>query len=783
MARTLPPVNLAEPAAPQRTVPQWIHPLGVLALGTLMVLGYAVLVGGTSRGDLSGPLRLMNGIAAGLFTAYYVLRAPSAADKIDRRVLVALLLFLAAAVLSQFPRQSLDAALGALTAVAFLFVARGELARREVRAAFVILLTGLCVVMTLLTAARWIPLAVEWWALTEWTVVPPLDLNFDALPWGHRHDLTLLLVLLYPALWIGRPSPIRRSFAVVLAVLIALLVVIDGSRNLWLAILGSSVLTLAVPTWRLVRLRVSAAVAVALAGGLALIAIIFVSALDTTIGDRLANLGSLGWRYSLWQASIEAWTERPLAGFGPGSFPWILQTTDYFQTSAWNPRHPDNAFFQLLAEGGFLGLAAAGTILITFVRPVLRARSMAARWALITFLLAGIGANPTDFAFLVAVALAWTAYAVPRETPTSAPALGRTAPAIRAALIACLVVLGVAYAATVTAVLIYEQARDSVNARDFAAADNHLDLAIQLDPGQALYYRQRGTLELLQQNSAESAADLEAAVRLNPSDDKAWRSLSLAYAVEGNQAAADAALGIALEGRRSDPANLLLQAKWSADQGRPERALAILGEVVQAWPAIIGAPGWQGLPPSISTADVLEEAIRRWETGLPSPEPFSGQGLWLAVLGDRPDLLESASLASGVSESLVRAASAVFQCDSEAGSLLDGLSDTDRRTLMYWLLKVRLSARLDSTVDRTALRQVELMRGWPIEQSKADDRLSPLEQSGLSSEIFGYRREPIAWPDIPDDLPSPEAGEVRWLLDPAGAMREAGLEAMLPACR
>jgi O-antigen ligase len=757
-----------------------VRSFGGVAAFSLAALGYVILLGGTGRGELDGTLHVVNGLVAAFFVVVYVTRAPAVADRIDRGILVSLLLFLGAAILSQFPRQSFDAALGALTATSAFFVLRGELNRPEVRRVFVNLFVLLSTVMTFVTAALWLPAFFEWWALTGWDVVPPLDLNFSAAPWGHRHDLALLVVLLYPSQWIAPLSVLRRAVAGLFGVLVLLIVIVDGSRNLWLAVLVATAAVLLPLAYR--RLRSSRrARRTALIGVLVAVAFLLVSGLAAALLDRVLNLQSLGWRSAMWIPLFEAWTQRPLAGYGPGSFAWILPTTDYYDTSSWAPRHPDSAFFQLLAEGGLLGIAAMVVVLGTLILPVLRGRSTAARWALITFVVACVGANPTDFGFLVAVAIGWTAFATPREgTESERRPAGRRI--LRGGSFAALMVVAIAFTSTTAAGIAYETASDAVNARDLGQARSALDVAMALDPGMALYPRQRGSLDYVTGAADAGISDLELATRMNPSDDLAWRTLALAYVSVGNETRATAAIDHALDAQRSDAANLLLLAREQVRANELDDALATLAEVVQSWPAIVGAPLWREfLPPSVSTSDVIAEANHRWESGRTTPEPFAGQGLWLAVLGGRPDLEESAVEASGVSEGLARAAMSVFGCAAGAPEDLVRLADSDRRTQMYWELTIRQAA-LDAADYSTARTLLEIMKGYPILPETADDRLNPLVETGFSADIWGYRRRPITWRTTIDDMPSPDAGSVRWLYEPIDAGEAAAVSENLPDC-
>jgi tetratricopeptide (TPR) repeat protein len=620
---------------------------------------------------------------------------------------------------------------------------------------------------------------VEWWNLAG-GVVPPLDLNFRASPWGHRHDLALLVVMLYPSLWIGRVTALRAALGVTFGLLALAIVVLDGSRNLWLAMLGATAVALLPIVYR--RLRQSPrARRWALVGLVTAGAVLVASGLAGAVADRVFNLQSLGWRSAMWSELAQAWSERPLAGYGPGSFAWILPTTDYYDTSTWAPRHPDSALFQLLGEGGILGLAASLTVLAVLVGPVLRGQSVAARWALAAFVFAAIGANPTDFPFLVAAAIGWAAYAAPR--PSMAAGERTVNRVTRTAYLAGLAVIGLSFAATAFAGVSYASARAAAEDRDLEAARNALVVAQTLDPGMAIYPRQLGTLEYIAGDPELGIEDLERAASMNPSDDLAWRTLALARDAAGDSAGALDAASRALAAQRSDPANMLLMARLLAEAGRDDEAGALLAEVVQAWPAVVAAPSWdEYIPASIGNDEILEAAIERWERGLPSPEPLGGQGLWLAALSGRTDLDSAAITASGVSEPLGRAALGVFRCEPNVGDALDRLSDSERRTQLYWQLRIREAALAGEPWD-SQLRSLQIMKGYALYPGTADDLLRPVHEPGFNNDNWGYRREQILWRTDLDAMPSIEAGEARWMFDPRGAAEAAGATAALPDCR
>ena len=386
----------------------------------------------------------------------------------------------------------------------------------------------------------------------------------NARPWGHRYDLALLVALLYPAWWIGRPSRLRQAVAIVVGVLVLLIVLITGSRSIWAA-LGIASLSLLVPAikrnWQ--RLRVPIVV-----GALALGLLLAITGVGSLIVDRTLNSETLAFRSAMWGPLVDAWSTHPIVGFGPGSFPWILQLTGYFDVNSFAPRHPDNAIIQQLVEAGLIGVVAMLIVAAVVLPAVWRGESDAARWVVIAFAVACIGGNPSDFAFVVVVVLAWVAYGVPRKDLDEAqePVRHRLSGAIRAAtLVMFAVVVAVSGAAHVAA-FSYEHARDAVAAGDLDEATDAMSLAVALDPALAIYRRERGALALVTGDLAGARADLERATHVNPADDLGWRSLALAYAADG----ADSAGTGSLEPRTGPPA--LGSHEPDADRARRRRA-------------------------------------------------------------------------------------------------------------------------------------------------------------------------------------------------------------------
>lgn len=760
----------------------WISPRKSFELGTVATLaafGYVVLLGGTAVGEMDPVLRAVNAVVGVAFVAVYVLRIASHTDRLDRRILLTLLLFAGASVASAFPRQSLDALLAALTYVAALYVARSALRSEGRRVALVQILIGLSAVMTALTAARWLPTIIEWWAIADWRTIPPLNLNLGGQPWGHRHDLALLVAMLYPSWWIGHPSTGRRVVAVLFGVLALLVVVVDGSRTLWIALFAATSYQ-AIP-WIIRRWRTRRGMRVALIVLLVVIAIsLLVTGLGAALVQRATNVASIEARAAMWGPLIDLWLAHPVTGEGPGSFPWLLQLTGYFDTNSWAPRHPDSVIVQLLAEAGILG-AAGLVVLVSAVLPaIVRGRSASARWALMAFAMAGLAANPTDFAFLVAVAIAWTAYAVPHgDVAANVQRAGRRS---TTAALACVGVVAIAYGTTLAAAFSYQRAGAYIASAGLADALPALNTAVALDPGMAIYVRQRGALHLLLDDAGAAARDLKRAVTLNPADDLGWRSLALAHARTGDRRASEDALARAVDLQRSDSTNLLLRAALETQGGQAAEAAHVLAELVHAWPILAFAPGWEELvPPPIPPKSIVDAALLRWQQDVPIPELPTDQGVWLATMAGQPGVLDAAITRSPFSPEYSEGVVAAIRCSPRAASIAYTLTLAEPQNALAWLLRLRASVHAEPP-DREAVRMGRLM-GYSISSRWAGSRMNPLNENGsFSADTFGYRRPPIQWPTGPVQLPSQQAGMTRWLLLPAEAVEGAGLEDRLAEC-
>ncbi len=200
----------------------------------------------------------------------------------------------------------------------------------------------------------------------------------------------------------------------------------------------------------------------------------------------------------MWGPLAGAWLEHPIGGWGPGSFPWALQTTGYFDANAWAPRHPDSKPIPAPPRGGSSGLIGRKPASPSGSSPRSGVgRSTAAQWASARIRCGRHRREPDGLRLSSLSSLSHgRAFAAPREP--SATREGSQIPRWpRYAALAMLAVIGVGYASTMVASFAYASAASSVRRYDPRSAEAALNTAVGFDPGMALYARQRGTNRLL----------------------------------------------------------------------------------------------------------------------------------------------------------------------------------------------------------------------------------------------------------------------------------------------
>ncbi|MEZ5180946.1 MAG: O-antigen ligase family protein [Acidimicrobiales bacterium] len=247
----------------------------------------------------------------------------------------------------------------------------------------------------------------------------------------------------------GDAAARRRAVAAASVVPIAMAINLSGSRT---ALGGGAVLLLAAVLAGARRSRAGAGPATARAlvalGALALGVLLSVPIQADTAGTaRLGETASSSGfesRALAWGYGLDAWTERPIAGWGPGRF---REATSSRTTAAFvRAERPDKLFYDAhdlfvehLVTTGLVGLVLLLGFLLAAAR---RARGPFAWFALgvaVTWLLNPPSATTAPIA-LLALGAAWTRQPASTARAVSRPGVGRT---VGAAVAAVGVALGV----------------------------------------------------------------------------------------------------------------------------------------------------------------------------------------------------------------------------------------------------------------------------------------------------------------------------------------------------
>jgi hypothetical protein len=598
-------------------------------------------------------------------------------------------------------------------------------------------------------------------------------------PYGFKHNVALVCGLLIPFLWlIPATGPIRLQRAIGTLAL-ALLLLMAGSRGLWLASLGATAAAVALRTdsqgGRLnLRLR-----SWRLPLGVGLIAVVIVvwlvPDLGRAIGDRVGNLLSLRARWDLWAASLREWQGAVVTGVGPGGWPVWLPQTGYFDLTTFSPRHPDSMPFQLLAEVGLLGVAAVAITLAGVLRALRRIPPTPGIWALTFLLAASVTANPTDLPFAVALGIAWLAIATPRVAGTEPARSGPTFWKVELALIGILVAF---VASSSWAGLLHEEARGAASSGDLIGARHAMEVAVALDPGLALYHRELGALRLAADDLSGGVAELQQAQVLDPDDDITMAGLAVAWSLQGFPDRAKAAAAQAVRLRRSASINHLVLAWVASRGGGSAEASSALADSLVAAPWLTGDSAWQALRGDLSIDDILRTAAARsisdtW--GL-----ASGDAVWLAAMSDQPKQVAVGVAGAAGSPGSLAALAAIVSCDlPRAEKLMAKAATSEAASPGYWVIRAMLdAARGRSSAD--ALRVVSLLGSTLV--VSGDASLAASAFGARADDQWVYRRVPILFSAIGPALPSEDLGLGRWVIDPRGTATTGAPQSRLAQC-
>lgn len=595
---------------------------GILA-GALLV--YVVLVGGSESGQFLVTFQVLNGVIGLILVALWIGALRHGSDTVDLLVVGGLVLFLLACAAATYPRQSFDAATGALTWTAAFGLGRRLLAVPRYRLLCIRLL-GVCgLTLAGSFAVIWGAVWLEW--IQRMGSVPPLDLTLPPHIYRHYYVVAILLASLLPASVGLLRDRVMRLPAAVTITLTVVLITMSGSRAVWLglAIAGAVALAVLRPPRRLLVAAAAAATVVLL--------VAFAAGIAGPAASRLFAGSTVTYRFDIWQHALELWASRPLNGIGPGSIGIGLTLSDLTDSRTFLNRHADNAFIQLAAEAGIAGLGGGLLALFGLVRGA-KLSKFDGRVALLGLvLLAAISLtnNPTDSPNVVAITVCYAALLAPISSRSTRALWGTTSWRARGVVTATWIT-AIVVAAAVTSVnvaaILHSTTRSSVSAGKWAEAADRLGISIRLDPSMALYHRERGVL-LWNVSPTASVRHLQRAVALNPADVTALRALALQASRTGNATEANDAALLATKTRPLSPENWVVLALVSS--GRDATAAAT--EALRLAPWLAGSPVW---PSELEPPPLLAAAAQAVRAQAESPDVMGAS--WLSAATGTADV-------------------------------------------------------------------------------------------------------------------------------------------------
>ncbi len=356
-------------------------------------------------------------------------------------------------------------------------------------------------------------------------------------------------------------------------------------------------------------------------------------------------------RLGIWNSSMRMMADHPVFGVGPGmyryfgemyNFPLEQQVARYAKM----PNLAHNDALQVGAEFGLpglllmlggIGIFAADAF--QFLRhPPFSPQSAAAVAGLLGLLLQGIFSNLFASPAIAVVATVLGAIAIDGVLQTRPPGhsphcplrrtLRRRWPWYSVQFLLCASIFWFTLYVPTAAHIQYLQFYEAFSAHDYAAAVNHLTMAIRYVPIHAYYHHDRGTLcATAFQNRPEERLfqegvdEFSQAIRLNPKNYEHWQALAELYVAQFQQSPHTATARTALRAYRQalqrapfDPFIRYSMALLHVQIQEFDDALALLRQAVADEPNFVG--GYQLLSAIFTTLqrdDEAQQAYRQAE--------------------------------------------------------------------------------------------------------------------------------------------------------------------------
>lgn len=206
-------------------------------------------------------------------------------------------------------------------------------------------------------AVRWIDEGLAWMALDG--SIPPLQARSGS-PWLSTDAVAALALLVAPFYLQIEWTPLRRLLIATAVVGAVVVIPLSGGRVEWLAMLVAVLIYLGTPRLDMRRAALPFALVVSAA------AVAFVGLLAAGF------LGTLSGRTFIWQTALNVIANHPIAGAGPGAFPWVRLAEAPELLNRYGVYHAHNLVLQVLADGGLLLAAALLATCVVYATHVAR---------------------------------------------------------------------------------------------------------------------------------------------------------------------------------------------------------------------------------------------------------------------------------------------------------------------------------------------------------------------------------------------------------------------------
>lgn len=508
-------------------------------------------------------------------------------------------------------------------------------------------LGALSVMVALITSLGYIAAVVmDWvyfWSQLGRLSVPMLRPYGEGIWWGNPGPLAAAIALLTiaAAVHLGLETAQARRATLGLVILGLVATFLAGARGGWVALAGAS-LAVAIALLlssanraaarglskqRTFRRAAVAGIAITMTIGLIL---------APAIGIRLVQPASDRFQYA--SVSIRMIADKPLTGIGPGM--WVvdrIRYTDASELDEYTP-HAHNLPFQTLAELGFVGAVAGVVVLAVLLRLVVRganARDPAAQrlaWATVfggVFLLI----YQLTSSFIDAAGI-WLCYALvvarldallmAEQRPTSGRIFAPVGVGMAVVLAGATMWLGYSERAALT----NDIAVSAANTGDWDRARAAAEQAHEQDPSMPPYGFTLGIAEAHTGRPSEALAHIRASAEIDDFP-VAWLDVARLELDLGNGEAGRTALDKAMRLGYQQPQVAFGASQMYIELGDRPAAVSALADALLVAPTMASDPWWAQTGQRPLLEDALSAAL---------PEATPDVGYRLALEGSRPDV-------------------------------------------------------------------------------------------------------------------------------------------------